>query len=172
MIIHYATVVADLDRARVMGLLAADDRLRGFVRDGRIAAIPVKQAKRLLLLDAVAQAFEPGVRYSEAVVSGFLATVHDDYAALRRYLVDGEFLSRDHGEYWRTAGTVDLRAPGRPAQVPGPGPASQRRAFQSAGQPAAARATSPAWRSWLRVQPLPAGSSGRVAAVKISAARR
>jgi hypothetical protein len=122
MIIHYATVVADLDRARVMGLLAADDRLRGFVRDGRIAAIPVKQAKRLLLLDAVAQAFEPGVRYCEAVVSGFLATVHDDYAALRRYLVDGEFLSRDHGEYWRTAGTVDLRAPGRPAQVPGPGP--------------------------------------------------
>jgi hypothetical protein len=111
MIIHYATFVADLDRDRVLGLLRADDRLRPFVRDDRIATIPAKQAKRRLLLDAVAQAFEPGVRYSEAVVSDFLATVHDDYAALRRYLVDGDFLSRDHGEYWRTAGTVDLPAP-------------------------------------------------------------
>ena len=113
MIIHYATFVADLNRARVIGLLLADDRLRPFVRGDRIAALPAKQAKRLLLLDAVAQAFEPGVRYSETVVSDFLATVHDDYAALRRYLVDSEFLSRDHGEYWRTAGTVDLPAPGR-----------------------------------------------------------
>ncbi|HEX3925574.1 MAG TPA: DUF2087 domain-containing protein [Streptosporangiaceae bacterium] len=105
--------MADLDRARVMGLLLADDRLRAFVRNDRITAMPAKQAKRRLLLDAVAQAFEPGVRYSEAVVSDFLATIHDDYAALRRHLVDGEFLSRDHGEYWRTAGTVGLPAPGR-----------------------------------------------------------
>jgi hypothetical protein len=107
MSIHYATVVADLDRARVLGLLRAEDQLRAFLRDDRIIAMPAKQAKRQLLLDAVAQAFEPGVRYSEAVVSDFLATIHDDYAALRRYLVDSEFLSRDHGVYWRSAGTVD-----------------------------------------------------------------
>jgi hypothetical protein len=134
--------MADLDSDRVIGLLVADDRLRAFVRDGRIATIPVKQAKRRLLLDVVAQAFEPGVRYSERVVSDFLATVHDDYAALRRYLVDEEFLSRDHGEYWRSAGTVDLAAPpdlpgrgaGRPAAS---GPARH-------GQRAAPRASSPA----------------------------
>ena len=103
----------ELDREHIIGLLTADDRLRVFVRGGRIDTVPAKMAKRRLLLDAVAQAFEPGVRYSETVVSDFLATVHDDYAALRRYLVDSEFLSRDHGEYWRTAGTVDLPAPGR-----------------------------------------------------------
>jgi hypothetical protein len=33
--------------------------------------------------------------------------VHADTAALRRYLVDDGFLSRDHGEYWRTGGRVD-----------------------------------------------------------------
>jgi len=94
----------------VIGLLEADDRLRVFVRDGRIAAVPAKMARRRMLLEIVAQAFEPGVRYPERSVSSFLATIHDDYAALRRYLVDEGFLSRDHGEYWRSAGAVDLAA--------------------------------------------------------------
>jgi len=62
----------------------------------------------------VAQGFEPGVRYPERVVSSFLAELYDDYAALRRYLVDEGFLSRDHGEYWRTAGTVDTGVPADP----------------------------------------------------------
>jgi hypothetical protein len=32
-----------------------------------------------------------------------LREVHDDHAALRRYLVDESFLARDnHGAYWRT----------------------------------------------------------------------
>ena len=97
----------ELDREHVIGLLTADDRLRVFVRRGRIDALPAKMTKRRLLLDAVAQAFEPGVRYHERLVSLFLATIHDDYAALRRYLVDEGFLSRDHGEYWRSAGTVE-----------------------------------------------------------------
>jgi Uncharacterized protein conserved in bacteria (DUF2087) len=35
-----------------------------------------------------------------------LAVIYDDYASLRRYLVDEEFLSRSGGEYWRTGGTV------------------------------------------------------------------
>jgi hypothetical protein len=158
--------MADLNCDRAIGLLVADDRLRAFVRDGRVTAIPTKQAKRRLLLDALAQAFEPGVRYPERVVSDFLATVHDDYAALRRYLVDGEFLSRDHGEYWRSAGTVDLSAPadlpvpaGSPAPANSPAPVDShpagtltgRRTYRSAigpaaagGQRAAPRASSPA----------------------------
>jgi len=36
-----------------------------------------------------------------------LRSLHDDYATLRRHLVDEGFLSREHGEYWRTGGTVD-----------------------------------------------------------------
>ncbi len=60
--------------------------------------MPAKQWRRRLLLDQIAQAFEPGVRYSELSVSLFLSTLHDDYAALRRYLVDEEFLSRSGGQ--------------------------------------------------------------------------
>ena len=49
---------------------------------------------------------KPGVRYPERYVSLFLGALHSDYAALRRYLVDEDFLSRAGGEYWRSGGTV------------------------------------------------------------------
>jgi hypothetical protein len=96
----------DLDPATVIESVARDPRLRVFLADGRIDALPAKQSRRRLLLDQVAQAFEPGVRYSERRVSLFLGAIHADYAALRRYLVDEEFLSRADGEYWRSGGTV------------------------------------------------------------------
>jgi len=82
--------------------------LRNFMRDGRIMAFPAKRSKRLILLDHVAQQFEIGVRYKEREVNLKLASLHEDYATLRRYLVDEGFMHREHGEYWRTGGTVDL----------------------------------------------------------------
>ena len=83
--------------------------LRRYVRDGRISVIPAKRAARLLLLDQVAQAFEPGNRYSEIAVNDILKSVYDDHAALRRYLVDEELLSRTpDGTYWRSGGTVPV----------------------------------------------------------------
>jgi hypothetical protein len=83
--------------------------LRRYVRDGRISVIPVKRAARLLLLDRVAQAFEPGRRYPEPTVNEILKTFHDDHAALRRYLVDEGLLSRTpDGTYWRSGGTVPV----------------------------------------------------------------
>jgi hypothetical protein len=82
--------------------------LRNFMRDGRIVAMPAKRSKRLILLDHVAQQFEIGVRYKEGEVNLKLRNLHEDYAALRRYLVDEGFMRREHGEYWRTGGTVDF----------------------------------------------------------------
>jgi hypothetical protein len=95
-----------LDPATVIEAVACDPRLRAFTSPGRIETPPARQARRHLLLDKIAQAFEPGVRYSEREVSLFLGGLHADYAALRRYLVDEEFLSRSDGQYWRSGGTV------------------------------------------------------------------
>lgn len=95
-----------LDPSSVIEAVARDPQLRAFVVHGRIETIPARQSRRRLLLDNIAQAFEPGVRYSERRVSLFLGALHADYADLRRYLVDEEFLSRAEGEYWRTGGTV------------------------------------------------------------------
>ena len=102
--------MADLDPASVIEVIAADQRLRVFTRNGRIVTMPAKLSRRRLLLDKIAQGFEPGVRYPEARVSQFLGAIYADYAALRRYLVDEELLSRSGGEYWRTGGTVPSSA--------------------------------------------------------------
>src|SRR5438067_1913456 len=59
--------------------------LATFMKDGRITQIPRQHAKRRVLLDVLAQEFEPGLRYSEQDVNETLARFHPDTAALRRY---------------------------------------------------------------------------------------
>jgi hypothetical protein len=76
--------------------------------DGRLHTLPSKRAKLLVVLDHVAQSFEPGRVFSEAEVNGVLQRFHPDHAALRRYLVDAQFLAREAGRYWRSGGTFDV----------------------------------------------------------------
>lgn len=83
--------------------------LRNFVGDdGRLAALPASRTKRLVVLDVLAGRFAPGEVYPEAAVNRLLGEVHDDHAALRRYLVDEGFLERRDGFYWRAGGTFDV----------------------------------------------------------------
>ncbi len=81
--------------------------LRAFVVDGRLQSIPAANGKRMIILDWLAQEFEPGSTYSEKMVNLILGKRHADTAALRRYLVHHGFLDRAHGTYWRSGGTVD-----------------------------------------------------------------
>lgn len=99
-------VVPDIQTDAVIDALAGDPKLKPFVRDRRIEALPAKLSRRRELLNVVAQAFEPGVRYPERAVDDVLRRLHSDHAALRRYLVDEEFLDRADGQYWRTGGTT------------------------------------------------------------------
>jgi hypothetical protein len=98
--------VPGLNPAAVLAAVADDPYLRAFLRDGQVETMPAKLTRRRMLLDVIAQGFEPGVRYDERRVSLFLSAIHSDHAALRRYLVDEQFLSRAGGEYWRSGGTV------------------------------------------------------------------
>jgi hypothetical protein len=82
--------------------------LRAFVRGERLLRVPAQRNKRLIVLDFVARAFEPGTRYTEQEVNEMLSARHPDYAALRRYLVDEGFLARENGIYWRSGGTVEV----------------------------------------------------------------
>ncbi len=85
-----------------------DAVLRAFLDDdGRLRSIPARHGKRLVVLDFLAQAFDVGVRYDEADVVAILRRSHPDTAALRRYLVEDGFLSREAGVYWRSGGTVE-----------------------------------------------------------------
>jgi hypothetical protein len=87
-----------------------DDRvLRNFLTgDGRLHTIPSKHTKLLVVLDHIAQSFEPGRTYPESDVNAIIEKFHPDYAALRRYLVDNHFLTREDNVYWRSGGTFDV----------------------------------------------------------------
>jgi hypothetical protein len=82
--------------------------LRAFFRDGRITEMPTKASKRRIVLERVALAFEPGVRYDEREVNAIVGAFFNDHAALRRFLVDEGFLDRASGVYWRAGGRVDV----------------------------------------------------------------
>ena len=82
--------------------------LLGSFRDGKLVHLPEKFGKRQIVLEEIAQSFEPGTRYAEAEVNHVLRDMYPDYAALRRYLIDSCFLSREGGFYWRTGGTVSV----------------------------------------------------------------
>jgi hypothetical protein len=81
---------------------------RAFLRDGRLTYIPTQRSKRLIILDVLAQEFEPGQRYPEREVNRRRRRWHEDVAALRRYLVDERFMQREGGEYWRAGGSFDV----------------------------------------------------------------
>jgi hypothetical protein len=83
--------------------------LRSFMGDdGRLHTIPSKHGKLLVVLDRLAQEFVPGRTYPEAAVNEVLQRFHPDYAALRRYLVENDFLTRENNVYWRSGGTFEV----------------------------------------------------------------
>lgn len=80
--------------------------LARFFEGSRLKEIPTQAAKRRVVLERLVQEFEPGVRYPERDVNLTLQLFHVDYAALRRYLVDEDLMTRVDGVYWRTGGRV------------------------------------------------------------------
>ena len=98
-----------MDRPALQDALKQRDAvLRAFVRDdGSLVSIPTKIAKRLVVLDLIAQEFAVGEVYEETEVNARIRPFHADVAALRRYLVEEGFMDRRDGRYWRAGGTVD-----------------------------------------------------------------
>jgi hypothetical protein len=78
--------------------------LRRFFSGTRLVEIPTSTSKRQLVLERLAQEFEPGLRYQERDVNFTIQLFHPDHAALRRYMVDAGILTRAEGVYWRTGG--------------------------------------------------------------------
>lgn len=75
--------------------------------EGRVVQLPKKQAKRLAVLNYLAQKFQPGRIYTEREVNDLCLRWHtfDDYFLVRRSLVEGQLLARrdDGSAYWRPA---------------------------------------------------------------------
>lgn len=109
---HLAAARRDLIDAALVKLGLGAEHLATmrpfFDEHGALTQIPMQRSKRLVLLDLLSQRFLPGQLYSEARVNLILGQFNSDWAALRRYLVDEDFLDRRDGFYWRTGGTFDI----------------------------------------------------------------
>lgn len=75
---------------------------RLFDGDGALRRFPTKAKEQIVVLRRVLRSFAPDLRYSEKEVNEMLGRSYEDYALLRRLLVDYGFLDRkrDGSEYW------------------------------------------------------------------------
>jgi DNA-binding HxlR family transcriptional regulator len=72
--------------------------------DGSLKTIPLQQKKLQAVLKYVVEAFDMDKRYTEKQVNEILSRFNEDYALLRRELVEFGLMERQGGggEYWRT----------------------------------------------------------------------
>lgn len=61
-----------------------------------------KEKKKIVILAKIAEQFQCGKQYSEKELNQILKEIYDDYAVIRRYLVDYGFMGRtdDSQQYW------------------------------------------------------------------------
>jgi hypothetical protein len=76
--------------------------LTAFFDGERLKEIPANLKKRHVVLAWLADRFEPGVRYQEREVNEIIKRHHPDSAALRRELIDHQYMRRENGVYWRS----------------------------------------------------------------------
>ncbi len=76
--------------------------LRDYTVNGQLTQIPMRQKKKLVILRWLASKFQPDTLYTEREVNAIITPVHQDFATLRRDLVDFGFLRRERGggKYW------------------------------------------------------------------------
>lgn len=97
---------------------AEQERLVGrLFTDGRIERIPARRKVRAAVLLEVVSRFEPGRVYSEPEVNEVLLGVHEDFAYLRRELVNYRYLEREDGRY-RTVAQAPVREPIERQEIP------------------------------------------------------
>jgi len=70
-----------------------------FMRQGRLTQMPAQRSKQQILLERLAEEFEPGREYTEREVNRILVEFYDDVAVLRRGLVDQGLMERAEGVY-------------------------------------------------------------------------
>lgn len=74
-----------------------------FREDGTLISIPAKLPKRLAVLHRIASQFSIGTRYPEKELNEIIGRIHEDTAAIRRYMVENRIMERDRdSNYWLT----------------------------------------------------------------------
>lgn len=68
----------------------------------KLRAIPSKEKKKVVVLDEISHELERDRRYTEKELNELLRNIHEDFATLRRHLIDFGYMNRtgDCKEYW------------------------------------------------------------------------
>jgi len=67
-----------------------------------LKVFPAKEKKKIIVLARIAEKFEKARKYDEKEVNRILKGIYDDFATVRRYLIEYGFMQRttDCSEYW------------------------------------------------------------------------
>ncbi len=84
-----------------------DRVIQTFFRHGRLVQVPAQLKKQIIVLQKIAQEFEPGRSYDEHEVNQILVEFNEDVAALRRGLISHHLLAREQGVYRRLENDVE-----------------------------------------------------------------
>ena len=73
--------------------------VRTFFKHGRLVQFPAQMKKRVVILEKIAEEFEPGREYTEREVNHILLDFNDDVATLRRGMIEHKIMTRVKGIY-------------------------------------------------------------------------
>ena len=68
----------------------------------KLKTFSTKEKRKIVILRKISEQFEKDRKYSEKEVNGIIKEIFDDYATIRRYLIEYGFMQRtnDCKEYW------------------------------------------------------------------------
>lgn len=75
---------------------------RNFFEGDRLKSLPAQPKKADVIIVWFAERFQPGVYYSEKQVNEMIQRHYEDYATVRRSMIDMGLMTRENGVYWRT----------------------------------------------------------------------
>lgn len=75
--------------------------LDSFLVNGRLVSLPSQQKKREIVLEKLAERFDPDSTYTEREVNVVILDYYDDFCTVRREMVGLGLMERDHGIYRR-----------------------------------------------------------------------
>lgn len=74
--------------------------IEAFIEYGKLKSIPAQRKKKRIILELIAEKFEPGRHYTEREVNIIIADFNDDFCTLRRDMISEGILKREKSEYW------------------------------------------------------------------------
>jgi len=72
-----------------------ENNIHKYFKDDKLIMIPKKQTVKLEIFSFFHNLFEENKSYTEQEINNIIKKYYDDYAIIRRYLVDYKFIARD-----------------------------------------------------------------------------